>query len=51
MKIIILDRDGVLISEPQDNIVDSLDKVVLFPEEIEALSSLSLLDYKFFCCF
>ncbi len=41
MKIVLLDRDGTVLVDPPDMRVDSVDKIKLFPDTIEALRLLS----------
>lgn len=41
MKVVFLDRDGTLLNDPLDERVDSLDKIELFPDSIEALKYLA----------
>jgi len=45
VKAIFLDRDGTVIREPHDEQVDSVDKIQLFPDTIEALKLLASLGY------
>ena len=45
MKVVFLDRDGTLIREPADRCVDSVDKVELVPDAIEALRYLADNDF------
>ena len=45
MKAVFLDRDGTVIIDPQDERVDELEKINLFPDSIEALKLLATLDY------
>lgn len=45
MNIILLDRDGTIISEPQDGRVDTKSKIELFPETIPALKYLANNDF------
>ena len=40
MKIILLDRDGTVIRDPEDERVDTEEKIELFPDSIEALQLL-----------
>lgn len=40
MKIALLDRDGTIIQDPKDERVDSIDKIKLFPDTLEALNCL-----------
>ena len=44
-KIIFLDRDGTVIVDPEDERVDSEDKIKLFPDTIEALKYLADNDF------
>lgn len=48
MKAVFLDRDGTIIFDPEDERVDKIEKVRLFPDSIEALQKLSALDFSFF---
>jgi histidinol-phosphate phosphatase family protein len=41
MKVAFLDRDGTVIQDPLDERVDSIDKIELFPDSIEALKYLA----------
>lgn len=41
MKAVLLDRDGTVIAEPPDECVDSVQKIELFPDTIEALRYLA----------
>lgn len=41
MKTVFLDRDGTIIVDPADERVDSVDKIELFPDSIEALKFLA----------
>jgi len=41
MKVVFLDRDGTIIQDPPDERVDSIDKIELFPDSIEALKYLA----------
>lgn len=41
MKVVFLDRDGTVIQDPLDERVDSIDKIELFPDSIEALTVLA----------
>ncbi len=41
MKVILLDRDGTVIKDPQDERVDKEEKIELFPDSIEALKFLA----------
>lgn len=41
MNVILLDRDGTVIIDPEDERVDSEEKIELFPDSIEALKFLS----------
>ncbi len=45
MNIILLDRDGTVIVDPEDERVDAEDKILLFPDTIEALRYLSEHDF------
>lgn len=45
-KAIFVDRDGTIICEPEDEQIDSLEKLVFVPGAISALSSLCKLDYE-----
>lgn len=45
-KVIFVDRDGTIIREPQDEQVDSLEKMSFVPGAISALKSLSQLDFE-----
>lgn len=45
MRAVFLDRDGTVIVDPPDERVDSLEKIQLFPDSLEALKLLSTLDY------
>jgi histidinol-phosphate phosphatase family protein len=45
MKVVFLDRDGTVIVDPPDERVDSIEKIKLFPDTIEALRYLSDNDY------
>jgi imidazoleglycerol-phosphate dehydratase/histidinol-phosphatase len=45
MKIILLDRDGTIIRDPEDERVDKEEKIELFPDSIEALSYLAKNDF------
>lgn len=44
-KAILFDRDGVLIADPPDKRVDTLEEVRIFPESIEALTKIAQTDY------
>ena len=46
-KVLFIDRDGTLIEEPQDNQVDSLEKIRLVPGVIPALLALADNGYRF----
>jgi histidinol-phosphate phosphatase family protein len=46
VKVVLLDRDGTVIVEPSDKRVDSLEKIVLFPDTIVALSYLAENEFK-----
>jgi len=41
MKIILLDRDGTVIRDPEDERVDKEEKIELFPDSVEALEYLA----------
>lgn len=41
MRVILLDRDGTVIKDPEDERVDSEEKIDLFPDSIEALRLLA----------
>lgn len=41
MKIVLLDRDGTIIRDPEDERVDREEKIELFPDTIEALTFLA----------
>jgi histidinol-phosphate phosphatase family protein len=45
MKTVFLDRDGTLIVDPADERVDSIEKIELFPDSIEALRYLADNDF------
>ena len=45
---VFLDRDGTLIVDPEDERVDSVDKIKLFPDTLKALNILKSLDYEVF---
>lgn len=45
-KIIVIDRDGTIIREPDDEQVDSLEKLEFVPGAISALRSIRALDYE-----
>ena len=45
MKVIFFDRDGTLVIDPPDLRVDSIDKVSLFPDTLQALKLLADNDY------
>lgn len=45
MKVVFLDRDGTLIREPSDRTIDSIDKVELVPDAIDALRLLADNDF------
>jgi len=47
LKILFIDRDGTLIEEPEDEQVDSLDKIKLMPGVISSLQCLGKLGYRF----
>ncbi len=46
MKFILLDRDGTVIRDPEDERVDKEEKIELFPDSIEALKLLADNDYQ-----
>ena len=48
MKAVFLDRDGTVIFDPEDERVDTVEKIRLFPDSIEALRKLSALDFGVF---
>ena len=48
MKAVFLDRDGTVIFDPQDERVDRVEKIELFPDTIDALRTLSALDFGIF---
>lgn len=48
MKAVFLDREGTLIVEPYDKVLDSPDKMYLFDDTIPALTQLASLDYTVF---
>ena len=48
MKAVFLDRDGTLIVDPPDLRVDSVEKIKLFPDTVEALKLLATLDFEVF---
>lgn len=48
MKAVFLDRDGTLIVDPPDLRVDSIEKIELIPETLEALKELAKLDFMVF---
>ena len=48
MKAVFLDRDGTTIIDPPDERVDSVEKIKLFSDSIEALKILAALDYGVF---
>ncbi|HVV25603.1 MAG TPA: HAD-IIIA family hydrolase [Candidatus Saccharimonadales bacterium] len=41
MKVVFMDRDGTIIQDPPDERVDSVEKIELFPDSIEALKLLA----------
>jgi histidinol-phosphate phosphatase family protein len=41
MKVVFLDRDGTIIQDPLDERVDTVEKIELFPDSIEALKYLA----------
>lgn len=45
MKVVLLDRDGTVIRDPEDERVDTEEKIELFPDSIEALQYLAKHDY------
>ena len=45
MKVALLDRDGTVVQDPFDERVDSIKKIELFPDSIEALKYLAENDY------
>lgn len=45
MNVILLDRDGTVIVDPPDEVVDKVDKIELFPDTIEALRYLAEHDF------
>ena len=45
MNVVLLDRDGTVIRDPEDERVDREDKIELFPDSIEALQYLAAHDY------
>lgn len=45
MKVVFLDRDGIVIVDPPDLRVDTVDKIELFPDSIEALKYLADNDF------
>ena len=45
MNTVLLDRDGTVIAEPSDNRVDTVDKIELFPDTLEALTYLADNDF------
>ncbi|CAN5603290.1 D-glycero-beta-D-manno-heptose 1,7-bisphosphate 7-phosphatase [soil metagenome] len=48
MKAVFLDREGTLIVEPYDQVLDSVEKVYLINDTIEALRKIAELDYTVF---
>ncbi len=48
MKAVFLDRDGTLIFDPEDERVDTTEKIKLFPDSLEALRLLATLDFGIF---
>ena len=46
-KVLFIDRDGTLIEEPEDEQVDSLDKIRLLPGVIPALLDLKAAGFEF----
>lgn len=45
MNVILLDRDGTIIKDPEDERVDTEEKIELFPDSIEALKYLAAHDF------
>lgn len=45
MNVVFLDRDGTIIPDPPDDRVDSIAKIRLFPDTLEALEFLAAHDY------
>ncbi|MEA2701690.1 MAG: D-glycero-D-manno-heptose 1,7-bisphosphate phosphatase [Candidatus Parcubacteria bacterium] len=45
MKVVLLDRDGTVIRDPEDERVDTEEKIELFPDSIEALRYLAEHDF------
>jgi histidinol-phosphate phosphatase family protein len=45
MKVVLLDRDGTVIADPPDERVDTIDKIQLFADSIEALRLLAAHDF------
>ena len=41
MKIVLLDRDGTVAAEPPDYSIDSIDKIQLWPDTLDALKYLA----------
>lgn len=48
MRVVFLDRDGTIIVDPPDEIVDRVDKIQLIPQSLDALKLLANLDYGVF---
>ena len=48
MKAIFLDRDGTIIEEPPDEVVDSIDKIKILPNALCGLESLKDADFSLF---
>lgn len=46
MNVVFIDRDDTLIVDTPDFCVDSIDKIQLFPDTLQALNTLAKLDYK-----
>ena len=46
MKVVFLDRDGTLCVDPPDRRIDTLEKIKLFPDSIEAMRYLAEHDFK-----
>jgi D-glycero-D-manno-heptose 1,7-bisphosphate phosphatase len=45
MKIVLLDRDGTVAAEPPDRSIDSIEKIQLWPDTLDALRYLAEHDY------